>query len=71
MVFLFLYNIHRSTPDNELARVECVVHEYPPQSTTSELGAQIVNFITQSTQFSAEMVAHSGENRDTSLLYAL
>ena len=57
----FLYNIIHSAPDNHLVRVECVVQEYPPQTTTSGLGNAIVSFITQSPLFSAEMVVQSGK----------
>ena len=43
--------------------MECVIHEYPPQSSASDLGMEIVNFITQSPQFSVAMIVYSGENK--------
>ena len=47
-------------------RVECVVQEYPPQRSTSQLGAQIANFIIHSDQFHVEAILHSGKKKATS-----
>ena len=56
------YNINYSAPTNGLlVRFECVVREYPPQTTTSELGDEIVDVIMQLVP--AQMFAVSGEKR--------
>ena len=65
-LFLFCNNaIHNapnnSAPGDQLTRVECVVREYPPQTTTPGVGDDIVTIITQSQEFLAEMIVQSGE----------
>ena len=60
-LFLFCYNAIHSAPGNQLTRVECVVREYPPQTTTPGVGYDMVTIITQSQEFLAEMIVQSGE----------
>ena len=47
--------------DDGLTRIECVVREYPPQTTTLQLGEQITTLpvVTEEN----EMVAYSGEKK--------
>ena len=61
---------YSAPPINEvLDRVECVVREHPPQTTTSELGAQINTFMTESDQFTFEMFVYSGEKVKACMIF--
>lgn len=53
-------HITDSAPDDQLTRVECVVREYPSQATTPGLGDDMMNFIAEFPQFSAERLVQSG-----------
>ena len=50
------YSAPTNNEDDGLTRVECVVREYPPQTTTLLLGEQIATLLNFT-----EMVAYSGE----------
>ena len=55
------YSAPTNNDDDGLTRVECVVREYPPQMTTSQLGEQISTLLNFT-----EMIAYSGEKKVTS-----
>ena len=61
--------MNNSAPtDDTTSRVECVIREYPPQTTTSQLGDEMVNAIqAQAAQLQPRMFDISGEKTPRSL----